>query len=206
MSTLTQDVLATGYENRPHMLEIGSYDTWQSRMLMYLERKENGQMLLNSTLNEKKQMECDIRVANIVLQGLANDIYTLLSHRKIDNSNWYRVKELINHDPLALVAYMYNAPSSYTNQASLYNHQVSYAPQQLYEAPIVQQQSLKITISPDSELAIPTFNSTDDPIESLNKAMMFLSKAFTIRYPQINNQLRTSSNLRTQANVQMEEL
>nr|GEV16477.1 hypothetical protein [Tanacetum cinerariifolium] len=51
MSTLTQSVLVAGSDNHPHMLEKSSYDSWQSRMLMYIEGNENGQLLLNSILN-----------------------------------------------------------------------------------------------------------------------------------------------------------
>ncbi|GJV01233.1 hypothetical protein Tco_1334802 [Tanacetum coccineum] len=121
-------VLAAGFENRPPMLEKGNYDTWQSRMLMYIKRKENGQMLLDFVLSgpfqfkvitipanteinraiekrmqtladltgdEKKRKECDIMAANIILQGLPDDIYTLLNQMKTVNTIWYRVNELI---------------------------------------------------------------------------------------------------------------
>nr|GEY53907.1 hypothetical protein [Tanacetum cinerariifolium] len=46
------------------------------------------------------------------------------------------------------------------------------------------------------------FLPTDDLIKSLNKAMTFLNTAITLRYPQTNNQLRTSSNPRNQATIQ----
>ncbi|GJU50897.1 hypothetical protein Tco_1220452 [Tanacetum coccineum] len=55
---------------------------------------------------------------------------------------------------------------------------------------------------PDSGFVIPTFLPTDDPIASLIKAMIFLSSAYSSRYPPINNQLRTSFNLRTQSTIQ----
>nr|GEW10774.1 hypothetical protein [Tanacetum cinerariifolium] len=50
MSTLAENVLAADTENRPPMLEKGRYDTWQSRLLLYVEGKECGQMLLDSIL------------------------------------------------------------------------------------------------------------------------------------------------------------
>ncbi|GJX59294.1 hypothetical protein Tco_0290684 [Tanacetum coccineum] len=53
-----------------------------------------------------------------------------------------------------------------------------------------------------SGLAVLKFLPTNDPIESLNKAIAFLSTAITSRYPQTNNQLRTSSNLRNQSTIQ----
>ncbi|GJW48170.1 hypothetical protein Tco_0079816 [Tanacetum coccineum] len=50
MSSLAENVLAARAKNRPPMLEKGNYDTWQSRMLLYIEGKEHGEMLLNSIL------------------------------------------------------------------------------------------------------------------------------------------------------------
>ncbi|GKB80193.1 hypothetical protein Tco_0947088 [Tanacetum coccineum] len=67
-------------------------------------------------------------------------------------------------------------------------------------APIVVQQPP--TFQPDTGLAIPTFLSTDDPIASLNKAMIFLSLVYRSKFLPTNNQLRTSSNPRNQATIQ----
>ncbi|GJX61754.1 reverse transcriptase domain-containing protein [Tanacetum coccineum] len=64
------------------------------------------------------------------------------------------------------------------------------------------QQSLAPSTQLDSGFAVPSFLPTDDPIASLNKAMMFLSTTISSRFPLINNQLRTSSNPRTQATIQ----
>ncbi|GKB33934.1 hypothetical protein Tco_0873335 [Tanacetum coccineum] len=219
MSTLTQDVLAVGFENRPSMLEKGSYDTWQSRMLMYIEGKENAgrvevkrmQTKGDWTTDEKKQMECDITAANIIFQGLLNEIYNLLNHMKTAHSIWYRVKKLRegvkqskyihtvsydqlyaylkqnqddaneiqvehairNQDPLTLVANTHNPPQS---------NQVLYPPQHSYDVPFIQQQEIETPTSLDLVLEILTFNPTDDPIKSLNKDMMFLNKAFTMKF------------------------
>ncbi|GJX74313.1 hypothetical protein Tco_0312908 [Tanacetum coccineum] len=46
MSTLVENVLAAKAKNQPPMLEKGGYDTWQSHMLLYIEGKEHGEMLL----------------------------------------------------------------------------------------------------------------------------------------------------------------
>ncbi|GKA43723.1 beta-galactosidase 10 [Tanacetum coccineum] len=48
-----------------------------------------------------------------------------------------------------------------------------------YAAPVAQQQSIERPTSADT-LAIPTFNPTDDPIESLNKAMIFSMNVFNL--------------------------
>ncbi|GJY57028.1 reverse transcriptase domain-containing protein [Tanacetum coccineum] len=76
---------------------------------------------------------------------------------------------------------------------------VSAAQEESY-APIVVQQPP--TFQPDTRLAIPTFLPTDDPIASLNKAMIFLSSVYRLKFPPISNQLRTSSNPRTQVTIQ----
>ncbi|GKD91153.1 hypothetical protein Tco_1366660 [Tanacetum coccineum] len=95
MSTLTSDVLAAGSKNRPPMLEKGNNDTWQSRMLeiVILGNAESGraiekktQTLADQTNDEMEQKECDIKVANIILKRLPNNIYTLLNHMKIANA------------------------------------------------------------------------------------------------------------------------
>ncbi|GKB62812.1 hypothetical protein Tco_0918998 [Tanacetum coccineum] len=62
--------------------------------------------------------------------------------------------------------------------------------------------STTTNISTDTGFVAPTFLSINDPIASLNKAMIFLSFAYNSRYPPTNNQLRTSSNPRTQATIQ----
>ncbi|GJS37255.1 hypothetical protein Tco_0535637 [Tanacetum coccineum] len=51
MSTMAENVIAVGAENRPPMLERSHYDSWQSHMLLYIRGKEHGIQLLNSVKN-----------------------------------------------------------------------------------------------------------------------------------------------------------
>ncbi|GJR60439.1 hypothetical protein Tco_1502601 [Tanacetum coccineum] len=53
----------------------------------------------------------------------------------------------------------------------------------------------------DLGLTIPVFKQGDDPIDSINHMMSFLSAVVTSRYPTTNNQLRNSSNPRQQATI-----
>ncbi|GJU87569.1 hypothetical protein Tco_1295115 [Tanacetum coccineum] len=81
------------------------------------------------------------------------------------------------------------------------------APQHSYAEPIVQQshyqpQVESSTTELDSGLVVPSFNPSNDPIANLNKLMAFVSTSFDPRFPQTNNQLRTSSNPRNQATIQ----
>ncbi|GJU09733.1 hypothetical protein Tco_1132129 [Tanacetum coccineum] len=93
-------------------------------------------------------------------------------------------------DPLALVANTYNQPPSYNNKRS---H---------YEPPVVSQQPLTLPTQANFRFVVPSFLPTDDPIASINKVVLFLSSDISSRYPPTNNQLRTSSNPRTQAPIQ----
>ncbi|GJW77576.1 hypothetical protein Tco_0139258 [Tanacetum coccineum] len=95
MSSLAKNILAIGAENRPPMLEKGGYDTWQSRMWLYIEGRENEKMLLDSIFSEKIRKECNIKAAKIILHGLPNAIYTLVNHKTKAYECWYRVKELM---------------------------------------------------------------------------------------------------------------
>nr|GEU80289.1 hypothetical protein [Tanacetum cinerariifolium] len=53
-----------------------------------------------------------------------------------------------------------------------------------------------------SRFVVPSFLPTDEPIANLKKAMVFLNIAMNSKFLPTNNQLRTSSNQRTQATFQ----
>nr|GEU86924.1 hypothetical protein [Tanacetum cinerariifolium] len=70
---------------------------------------------------------------------------------------------------------------------------------QVEYAPSVNQQP-KFS-QPDPSLIVPVFQKGDDPIDSINHIMSFLTAIVTSRYPTTNNQLRNSSNPRQQATI-----
>ncbi|GKA72182.1 hypothetical protein Tco_0778398, partial [Tanacetum coccineum] len=114
-------------------------------------------------------------------------LFAYLKQNQDDTNEIQAESAARTHDPLVLVSKTYNASTLYTYPTPQYNQQMSYAPQQSYVAHIVHQLSLEIPTSPDSRLAIPTFNTIDDPIKCLNKAVLFLRKALTTRYLPTNN-------------------
>ncbi|GKD81844.1 hypothetical protein Tco_1348683 [Tanacetum coccineum] len=93
MTTLAEFMIIVGADNGPPMLEKSMYDSWKSRMELYIENRENGRMILNSALNgllvwptideengttrtkkyeelsvaKKIQADCDLKATNIVL-------------------------------------------------------------------------------------------------------------------------------------------
>ncbi|GJS09805.1 hypothetical protein Tco_0366601 [Tanacetum coccineum] len=127
--------------------------------------------------DDKLCYDSDIKAINILFLGFPVDIYTLINHYQTTKKIWDRVKELMKGTELP--------------------------PLQSYAPPIVQQPP---TFQPDTRLAIPTFLPTDDPIASLNTAMIFLSSVYRSKFPPTNNQLRTLSNPRTQVTIQNDQV
>ncbi|GJV68978.1 hypothetical protein Tco_1484487 [Tanacetum coccineum] len=353
MSTLAEFIIFVGADDRPPMLDKPQYESWKSRMELYIQGKDNGRIILNSVENgplvwptialedgtvrpktyeelfdkEKLQADCDIKATNIILQGLPPDVYALVNPHKVSKDIWDRVKLLMQgtslikqerkcklydefdkfsyvkvqvnakflnslppewgkfvtnvklardfhtsnddqlyahleqhgahanetrlmrerfQDLLALVANYHQQPSHFNNYHSQYTtpwypqqfspptqqfspptqHVYSSTPQSnsygaphhpqeypttypsnlshtqpsvtqnAYLPPTIPQQPQAEFPQLDSGLAVPTFLSSDDPIDYMNKAMAFMSAVFSSRYPSTNNQLRSSSNLR----------
>nr|GEU65906.1 hypothetical protein [Tanacetum cinerariifolium] len=103
MTSLADKAILSGADNRPPMLEKDMYDSWKSRMELYMLNKQHGRMILESIENgpllwpiveenkvtrSKKyselsatkaiQADCNVKATNIILQGLPPEVYTLL--------------------------------------------------------------------------------------------------------------------------------
>ncbi|GJY13738.1 hypothetical protein Tco_0383047 [Tanacetum coccineum] len=76
-NTLAEYMILSGADNRPPMLDKDLFDSWKSRMELYMQNREHGRMILES----KIQADCDMKATNIILKGLPADIYSL----KADN-------------------------------------------------------------------------------------------------------------------------
>ncbi|GJZ87437.1 hypothetical protein Tco_0659047 [Tanacetum coccineum] len=48
---MAENVIAAGADNRPPMLERSQYDSWKSRVLLYIQGKEHGKQLYDSVIN-----------------------------------------------------------------------------------------------------------------------------------------------------------
>ncbi|GJW91555.1 hypothetical protein Tco_0169108 [Tanacetum coccineum] len=62
MATMAENVIAAGSENRPPMLEKDMYDSWKTRIILYICGKENGEMLKDSIDNGPFQLKPEIIV------------------------------------------------------------------------------------------------------------------------------------------------
>ncbi|GJY79091.1 hypothetical protein Tco_0484892 [Tanacetum coccineum] len=172
-NTLVEYMILSGADNRPPMLDKDLYDSWKSRMELYMQNREQGRMILESvehgpliwptveengvirtkkyaelSVAEKIQVDFDMKATNIILQGLPVDIYSLVNHHRVAKDLWERVQLLMQG------------------------------------------------------FAVLVFSPGDDSIACLNKEIAFLTAVASSRFPTTNNQLRTSSNPRNQATIQ----
>ncbi|GJU35703.1 putative ribonuclease H-like domain-containing protein [Tanacetum coccineum] len=120
MMTLADKSLLSGGDNKPPMLEKHLYDSWKSRMELYMLNRPHGRMILASvekgplvwpsitedgvtrlkeyielTPAEAIQADCDIKAINIILQGLPTEIYALVSQHRVAKDLWEKIKLLM---------------------------------------------------------------------------------------------------------------
>ncbi|GJX45553.1 hypothetical protein Tco_0262229, partial [Tanacetum coccineum] len=120
MTTLADKSLLSGGDNKPPMLEKHLYDSWKSRMELYMLNRPHGRMILASvekgplvwpsitedgvtrlkeyielTHAEAIQADCDIKAINIILQGLPTEIYALVSQHRVAKDLWEKIKLLM---------------------------------------------------------------------------------------------------------------
>ncbi|GJX31856.1 hypothetical protein Tco_0241711 [Tanacetum coccineum] len=98
-NTLAEYMILSGADNRPPMLDKDLYDSWKSRMELYMQNRENGRMILESV----EHADCDLKARNIILQGLPTDVYALVNHHRVATDLWEKVQFLIKlYDALFL--------------------------------------------------------------------------------------------------------
>nr|GEX73960.1 hypothetical protein [Tanacetum cinerariifolium] len=227
MSSLADKAILSDADNRPPMLEKDMYDSWRSRIELYMLNRQHGRMILESvehgpllwpTVEEdgvtrlKKyselsaaeviQADCDVKATNIILQALPPKIYALQQASTYQASPYatsYHTPQFVSQGPSSST---HSISYPVTDTSSLINHNAymasSSAPQ-IEHAPLVQHSSEYSP--PETGLVVPVFQKGDDPIDAINHMMSFLTAVVTSRYPTTNNQLRTSSNPRQQATI-----
>ncbi|GKC48171.1 hypothetical protein Tco_1065893 [Tanacetum coccineum] len=96
------------------------YDSWKSRMALYMMNRQHGRMILESVENgpliwhtieengvtrprkysdltpvDASQADCDVKATNIILQGLPPEVYALVSNHRIANELLQRIQLLM---------------------------------------------------------------------------------------------------------------
>ncbi|GJV09775.1 retrovirus-related pol polyprotein from transposon TNT 1-94 [Tanacetum coccineum] len=125
MTALADKSLLSGGDNKPSMLEKHLYDSWKSRMELYMMNRPHGRMILASvekgplvwptitvdgvtrpkeytklTPVETIQADCDIKAINIILPGLPTEIYALVSQHRVAKDIWEKIKLHMQGTPL----------------------------------------------------------------------------------------------------------
>nr|GEY20951.1 hypothetical protein [Tanacetum cinerariifolium] len=102
MTSLADKAILLGADNRLPMLKKDMYDSWKSKMELYMLNKQHERMILESVENgpllwptveengvtrpkkysellatEAIQAYCDVKAKNIILQGLPPEVYAL---------------------------------------------------------------------------------------------------------------------------------
>nr|GEY25181.1 hypothetical protein [Tanacetum cinerariifolium] len=120
MTSLADKAILLGADNRSPMLEKDMYDSWKSRMELYMLNRQHRRMILESVENDpllwptvkengvtrpKKyselsateaiQADCDVKATNIILQGLPPEVYALVSTHKVGKELWERIQMLM---------------------------------------------------------------------------------------------------------------
>nr|GEU50542.1 hypothetical protein [Tanacetum cinerariifolium] len=188
MTTLADKAILSGADNHPPMLEKDMYDSWKTRMELYMLNRQHGRMILESVENgpllwptveengvtrpkkyselsvtEEIQAGCDVKVINIILQGLPPEVYALYASQA-QSSTPLSITYPLNDFQSSVHHNVYNPSSSIP--------QVEYAPS-------VHQ--LSDFSQPDTGLVVPVFQKGDDLIDAINHMMSFLTGVVTSR-------------------------
>ncbi|GJY63134.1 retrovirus-related pol polyprotein from transposon TNT 1-94 [Tanacetum coccineum] len=120
MATLADKAILSGADNHPPMLEKEMYDSWKTRIELYMLNRQHGQMILESVENgpliwpsieenrvtrprkyydlsptEAIQANYDIKATDIILLGLPPEVYALVSNHKVAKELSERIQLLM---------------------------------------------------------------------------------------------------------------
>ncbi|GJQ94032.1 hypothetical protein Tco_0005171 [Tanacetum coccineum] len=103
MTALAKFIIVTGADNRPPMLDKPMYETWKSRMELYIQEDGIVRLKTYEELSDKEKLlaDFDLKATNIVLQGLSPDVYSLVNHHKVAKEIQDRVKLLMQGTSLS---------------------------------------------------------------------------------------------------------
>ncbi|GJW21873.1 hypothetical protein Tco_0032495 [Tanacetum coccineum] len=118
MSTLAEFMIVAGTDNRPPMLDKNMYDSWESRMELFIKGNSCVKKYEELSAREKLQADCDLKAANLALKGLPPDVYSLVNHHRVAKDIWDRVKLLIQGTPLTKKNVSGNAAGMVRNNAA----------------------------------------------------------------------------------------
>ncbi|GJZ51714.1 hypothetical protein Tco_0606229 [Tanacetum coccineum] len=134
-NTLAEYMILSGVDNRPPMLDKELYDSWKSRMELYMQNKEHGRMILESVENgpliwptikrmrlppEWSKFVTDVRLIKDLKTTNFDQLHAYLKQHEL-YANEVRLLRKRNQDPLAFVANHQMTPPHFNTYQSSYN-------------------------------------------------------------------------------------
>nr|GEV55133.1 hypothetical protein [Tanacetum cinerariifolium] len=119
---MSRDVITVGSTMRIPLLYRGEYSQWHERFMNYLEEQTDGEAMINyiqngdqpfPTAEEKKTRKIDRLARSLLIQGLPNDIYSLIDSNETAKDLWdaferqIRGSEYAEQDRKAAILYEY---------------------------------------------------------------------------------------------------
>ncbi|GJQ99413.1 hypothetical protein Tco_0522398 [Tanacetum coccineum] len=88
-NALAEYMILFGADNRPPMLDKDLYDSWKSRMELYMQNRDHRRMILESVENGP------LIWPTVEENSLPTDIYSLVNHQRVAKDLWERVQLLM---------------------------------------------------------------------------------------------------------------
>nr|GEV63406.1 hypothetical protein [Tanacetum cinerariifolium] len=110
-NTLVEYMILSGADNRPPMLDKDLYDSWKSKMELYIQNREHGRMILES-------VEHGLLIWPTIEE---NGLHAYLEQHELHANEVHFMCER-NQDPLALVANHHMTPPHFKTYQSSYNN------------------------------------------------------------------------------------
>nr|GEX42190.1 hypothetical protein [Tanacetum cinerariifolium] len=89
---MSRDVLTVGSTMRIPLLYRGEYSQWVEKFMNYLEEQTDGEAMINSIKNDDQPLprvtQIDRLARSLLIQGLPNDIYSLIDSNKTAKDLW----------------------------------------------------------------------------------------------------------------------
>nr|GEU86518.1 hypothetical protein [Tanacetum cinerariifolium] len=151
MASLADKAILSNADNHPPMHEKDMYDSWKSKMELYMLNRQHGRMFLKSielgpllwptieedgvtrlkkyselSTTEAIQADCDVKATNIILQALPPEIYALVNTKFLNTLPPKLITDtssLVNHN-----AYMASSLALQIDYALMVQHLSEYSP------------------------------------------------------------------------------
>nr|GEW60472.1 hypothetical protein [Tanacetum cinerariifolium] len=200
MASLVDKAILLGTENRPPMLKKDMYDSWRSRMELYMLNRQHGRIILESVENGPllwpSVTEDGVTRLKNILNCHQRKLFKPIAFSLPYTTSYHTPQFVSQGSPSSNLSISY--PMNDTSSTVNHNAYMASAPQIDYA--LIAHHPSKFS-SPETRLVVPVFQKGDDPIDAINHMMSFLTSVVTSRYPAINNQLRTSFDPRQQATI-----